>query len=190
MASGDRDVEQREELKMASFPSRILGASLLRSATYEEIEADRDADGQAFGVVLLAAVGAGIGSFENAGGIGMLTFTLATVGGWYIWAYSAFLIGTRLLPSSETVADQNELLRVIGFSAAPGILRIFMLIEDLALPIFVISNVWMLIAMVIAVRQALDYSSTTRAVAVCVIGFPIYALALVGSILTLGPWPV
>jgi len=175
---------------MASFPNRILGASLLRSATYEEIEADRDADGQAFAVVMLAAAGAGIGSIENAGGLGLLTFALATVGGWYIWAYSAFLIGTRLLPSKETVADQNELLRVIGFSAAPGILRVFMLIEDIALPVFVLCNVWMLVAMVIAVRQALDYTSTLRAVTVCAIGFPIYALALVGSILTLGPWPV
>ena len=175
---------------MASFPKRILGASLLNAATYEEVEADERADGQAFGVVLLAALGAGIGSIDNAGGLGLLTFTLATVGGWYIWAYSAFLIGTRLLPSSETVANQNELLRAIGFSAAPGALRIFMLFEDVALPVFVVCNLWMLVAMIVAVRQALDYATTLRAVAVCAIGFPIYALALVGSILALGPWPV
>lgn len=175
---------------MASFPKRILGASLLNSATYEEVENDRQADGQAFGVVMLAAIGAGIGSIENAGGLGLLTFTLATVGGWYIWAYSAFLIGTRLLPSSETVADQGELLRAIGFSAAPGILRVFMLFEDIALPVFILCNLWMLVAMVVAVRQALDYTSTLRALAVCGIGFPVYALSLVGSILTLGPWPV
>ena len=109
---------------MAGFPERVLRAALLDAETYEEVEADTKADGQAFAVVMLAALAAGIGSIENAGGLGLLTYTLATVGGWYIWAYSAYLIGTRLLPGSETKADQGELLRTIGFSAAPGMLRV------------------------------------------------------------------
>jgi hypothetical protein len=34
-----------------------------------------------------------------------------------------------------------------------------------------IIGIWMLVAMVIAVRQALDYKSTLRAVGVCLIGW-------------------
>ena len=116
--------------------------------------------------------------------------TLVAVAGWYVWAYVTYFIGTRFLPTSSTVADHGEQLRTIGFSSARGILRIFMLIPALSLPVLLLCTLWMLIAMVVAVRQALDYTSTWCAIAVCAIGFPIYAIALVASILVLGPWPV
>jgi hypothetical protein len=107
-----------------------------------------------------------------------------------VWAYVTYFIGTRFLPTHETVADHGELLRTIGFSSAPGVLRILALIPPLAGVVFVVSTLWMMIAMVVAVRQALDYRSTSRAVAVCAIGFPIYAVLLAASLLVLGAWPV
>jgi hypothetical protein len=62
-------------------------------------------------------------------------------------------------------------LRTIGFSSAPGLIRIFGIIPGLA-GVFLIGALgWMLIAAVIAVRQALDYTSTLRAIGVCVIGW-------------------
>ena len=91
---------------------------------------------------------------------------------------------------TETVADHGELLRTIGFSSAPGLLRVLGVFEPIAGPVFAICALWMLVAMVVAVRQALDYSSTWRALAVCAIGFPVYALGLLASILFLGPWPI
>src|SRR5262249_40708587 len=81
-------------------------------------------------------------------------------------------------------------LRTIGFSSAPGILRMLALFDPLAGPIFLLCTLWMLAGMVVAVRQALDYSSTLRALAVCAIGFPIYAAILVVTLLLLGPWPL
>jgi hypothetical protein len=110
--------------------------------------------------------------------------------GWWVWAYTTYLIGTKLLPTEHTEADPGQLRRTIGFSAAPGILRFVMIVPVMAFPAFVVATLWELIAMVVAVRQALDYQSTLRAVAVCLIGFPLYALALVTSVLFLGPWPV
>ncbi len=175
---------------MSSFQRRVIRASLLDAKIYEEVEADSGAGAQALAVVVLSAVAAGIGSIANSGLAGIFWHTLVAVIGWYVWAYVTYWIGTRLLPSSETVADHGELLRTIGFSSAPGILRIFMLVPLLASPVLVLSSLWMLVAMVVAVRQALDYSGTWRAVAVCSIGFPIYAAALLLSILMLGPWPV
>ena len=174
---------------MKRFFERILGAALLNPDSYEDVEADTTANGQAFAVVVLSAIATGIGSLENSGVSGILWHTLAAIMLWYIWAYVTFFIGTRFLPTSDTVADHGELLRTIGFSSAPGMLRLFMLIPVLALPVFVMTTIWMLVSMVVAVRQALDYTSTVRAAAVCAIGFPVYAIGLVIQIIWLGAWP-
>jgi hypothetical protein len=168
----------------------MLRAALLDAELYEEVEADRGATGQACSVVVLSAVAAGIGGIEHHGVLAILGYTFAALAGWWIWAYVAYLIGTRLLPGPQTQADPGELLRTIGFSSAPGVLRILALISPIASAVFLACTVWMLIAMVVAVRQALDYSGTLRAVAVCAIGFPIYAATLALSMLLLGPWPV
>jgi hypothetical protein len=175
---------------MARFAARMLRAALLDRATYEEVEADRGATGQALAVVVLSSLGAGIGSLENSGPAGILWSTAAALLGWYVWAWVTWWIGTRWLPGPQTVADRGELLRTIGFSSAPGALRVFGLVSPLAGPVFLIASLWMLVAMVVAVRQALDYEGTARALAVCAIGFPVYALFLSVSLLLLGPWPL
>lgn len=175
---------------MTRFFRRMAGAAYFHVDTYEEVEADRTANFQALLVVVLAALAMGIGSVANSGPVGIFWHAVVAVVGWYLWAYLTYLIGTKLLPSEETVADHGELLRTLGFSASPGILRIAMLIPAIALPVFVVCTLWMLATMVVAVRQALDYTSTARAIAVCAIGFPLYAILLILSILVLGPWPV
>jgi hypothetical protein len=175
---------------MARILPRMLRASLLDADLYEEVEADRGATGQALVVVLISAVAAGIGSFDNSGLPGIFWSSVAALVGWYVWAYVTYFIGTRFLPTHETVADHGELLRTIGFSSAPGVLRILALIPAIAGVVFVVSTLWMMVAMVVAVRQALDYQGTGRAIAVCAIGFPIYAVFLAASLLVLGAWPV
>lgn len=175
---------------MSSFTARLIGTSTLRAAAYEEVEADTSATRQAFFVVLLSALATGIGALGNSGWAGILWQVAVALVGWWVWAWVTCRIGTRLLPTPETVSDQGELLRVVGFSSAPGITRLLMLAPPLALPVLVISTLWMLVAMVVGVRQALDYESTLRAVAVCAIGFPIYLILLLASIVALGPWPV
>jgi hypothetical protein len=169
---------------------RMLRAALLDADLYEEVEADRGATGQAFLVVLISAVAAGIGSLDNSGLPGILWSSVAALAGWYVWAYVTYFIGTRLLPTQDTVADHGELLRTIGFSSAPGVLRVLALIPPIAGVVFLVSTLWMMVAMVVAVRQALDYRGTGRAIAVCAIGFPIYAVLLAASLLVLGAWPV
>lgn len=173
-----------------SFVQRSVGAALLDAHVYEEVEADRGANAQAAALVALAAVAAGIGSAGNHGMGGILWYTFAALLAWYVWAGIAYLIGTRLLPGPHTQADHGELLRTIGFSSAPGLLRVLGLFSPIAGLVFFVSTLWMLIAMVVAVRQALDYTSTGRAIAVCAIGFPVYALVLLLFLVLLGPWPV
>lgn len=173
---------------MASFAERMIGAARLDAATYEEVEADSTATGQAMLVVILSSVAAGIGSAGTMGGRGLIVGTLGALVGWVIWAGLTFIIGTKLLPEPQTEADMGQLLRTIGFASSPGVLRLLGFIPVIGRLIWVVVGFWMLAAFVVATRQALDYRSTGRAVAVCAIGFLVYMVVMlvVASMLGLG----
>ena len=156
---------------MASFIDRMIRAAKLDAALYEEVEADKGAMGQAMSVVILSSVAAGIGTIRITGINGLILGTIVALLGWFIWAFLTYYIGTRLLPEPQTKTDYGELLRTIGFSSSPGVLRVLAIIPMLGNILNIIIGIWMLVAMVIAVRQALDYNSTWRAVGVCFIGW-------------------
>lgn len=163
---------------MSIFQDRMIRAAKLDVNLYEEVEADKSAMGQAMGVVLLSSVAAGIASFSITGISGVVIGTISALISWYVWAFITYLIGTKLLPEPQTSADHGELLRTIGFSSSPGVLRILGIIPGLYGLVSIVASVWMLVAMIIAVRQALDYNSTLRAVGVCLIGWLIQAIFL------------
>ena len=171
---------------MTSFLERMLRAAKLDVNLYEEVEADTGAMRQAMGVVVLSSVAAGIGGIDTGGLGGLLMGTIAALIGWYIWAFLTYYIGTKFLPEPQTRADLGELLRTIGFSSSPGLIRILGIIPGLGGVVFLVASIWMLVAMVIAVRQALDYESTLRAVGVCVIGWIIQTLIFVLLFFILG----
>jgi len=164
---------------VTNFKNRIIRAAKLDIHLYEEVEADTGAMGQAIGIVVLSSIAAGVGSITRGGLGGILTGTILALIGWYVWAYLTYFIGTRFLPEPQTKADHGELLRTIGFSSSPGLIRVLGIIPGLGAVVFLVASIWMLLAMVIAVRQALDYKSTLRAVGVCVIGWIIQSLILV-----------
>jgi hypothetical protein len=164
---------------MTNFKDRIILAAKLNATLYEEVEADKGAMRQAMGVVVLSSIAAGVGSIGAGGFGGILIGIIASLGGWYIWAYLTYFIGTKILPEPQTKADLGELLRTIGFSSSPGLIRVFGIIPGLSGVVFSVASIWMLVAMVIAVRQALDYKSTLRTVGVCAIGWIIQSLILV-----------
>ena len=165
---------------MGNFISRIIRAAKLDAHLYEEVEADKNAMRQAMLVVVLSGVAAGLGSISKGGLPGILLGTVAALVGWYVWAFLIYLIGTKLLPEPNTRSDIGELLRTIGFSSSPGLIRVLGVIPGLEGGVFfVVATVWMLVAMVIAVRQALDYTGTMRAIAVCVIGWIVQILIIV-----------
>ena len=97
-----------------------------------------------------------------------------------------YWIGTRILPEPTTQADLGQLLRSIGFASAPGVIRVLGILPGLGALVALIAAVWMLVAMVIAVRQALDYTGTARAVGVCLIGWVVQAVVIVGLMLLFG----
>ena len=163
---------------MQNYIDRIIRASKLDVNLYEEVEADKKAMGQAMGVVVLSSIAAGIGSIGKIGVEGIILGTITALMAWFVWAYMTYFIGAKILPEPQTETDVGELLRTIGFSSSPGLIRILAIIPGIAGIVFVIASIWMLVAMVIAVRQALDYQSTLRAVAVCIIGWVIQAIIL------------
>ena len=164
---------------MNKLMERMLRAAKLDVKLYEEVEADQTAMKQAMGVVVLSSLAAGIGTALRGGFGGLLLGLMAALVSWYIWAFLTYIIGTKLLPEASTKADLGQLLRTIGFSTSPGLIRVFAIIPFLSGIVFLVSGVWMLVAMIIAVRQALDYTTTWRAVAVCIVGWVIQAVILV-----------
>ena len=174
---------------MNIFMDRIIRAAKFDVNLYEEVEADKDTMRQAMGVVVLSSLAAGVGSIGNLGLGGILLGTLAALGGWYIWAWLTYFIGTKFLAEPQTEADLGQLLRTTGFSSSPGLIRVLAIIPGLGTVVFSVASVWMLVTMVIAVRQALDYTSTFRAVGVCVIGWIIQTVILVLLFSLLGGSP-
>jgi hypothetical protein len=159
--------------------SRMIRAAKLDAQLYEEVEADKTALGQALGVVVLSSLAAGIGTIGLVGGYGAIPAgVIFAIIGWFLWALLTYWIGARLFPEPQTDADLGQLLRTTGFSSSPGLIRALGILPGLTGFVFVIAGIWMLVSMVIAVRQALDYESTWRAIGVCLIGWVIQALIL------------
>lgn len=166
---------------------RAVGAAMLDRGMYEGIEADARATRQALTIVLLSSLAAGFG----AGGLsGPRPAVLAAFSGlalltWAAWAVLILQIGGRWLPGPRTRVDLGQLLRTTGFAAAPGLLQAAAAVTTVALPIFALAWIWMFAAMVVAVRQALDYASLGRAVAVCGLALLVTAVLAVGFALLL-----
>jgi hypothetical protein len=163
---------------MATLVERAVGAAKLDAGIYEEIEHDPSALGQAMTVVVVSALAAGIGAAH--GGVGAILIGVVTsLIGWVIWATLTWLVGTKVMPEPTTKADLGELLRTIGFSAAPGVLCVLGFIPVLGALIALFALGWQLAAMVVAVRAALDYSGNGRAIAVCLTGFLAYLVIVI-----------
>jgi len=168
------------------FVNRIIRACKLDVSLYEEVEADKNATFQAALVVILSSLAAGVGAL-SLGASNFLMAPILSLISWYVWAYLIYFIGAKLFPEPNTKADHGELLRTIGFSSAPGLIRVFGFTPDLFTITVFIGGIWMLIAMVIAVRQALDYQSTWRTIGVVIIGFLVQAIVLIFLLRIFGP---
>ena len=163
---------------------RMIGAALFNRQTYEEIEADQGALGQAVAVVLLVTlcgvIGGVIGGLmQGSAGLGIL---FGLIGGlvfgivrWALWVTVMYVVGGKMLRTSDTETSWSELGRVMGFAYTPGVLSVFSFIPGIGGLFPVIAFCWTLAAVTVAVRQALDFESTGRAIGVVllsgVIGF-------------------
>ena len=170
---------------MRSFFNRMIRAAQLDEKLYEEVEADKGSLGQAMMVVILSSLAAGIGTFGDSLER-MVIGTVTALFGWFVWSGLIYLIGAKLLPEPQTEADYGQLLRTVGFSSTPGLIRILGLLPWVGGGVvFLGASIWMMAAMVVAAKQALDYRSMLRAVGVCAIGWIIQISILIGVFIML-----
>ena len=159
------------------FLTRVFRAIKIDIDLYEEVERDKKATVQAGIVVVLSSLAAGVGALQ----MGASNFLLAPVMSllsWYVWAYVIYFVGVKLFGGPKTKSDHGELLRPIGFSSAPGLIRVFGVTPDLMIVTFIGSAFWMLACMVVAVKSALDYESLSKALGVVVIAWLFQAFFL------------
>jgi hypothetical protein len=154
---------------MATFFRRLMGVLMLEASAYEEIEAHPGASLQSVLVVLAVTAAGGIAGMGLGviGVPGFVTGAVIALGGWLVWVSLITTLGTTTFAEPQTKSNARELLRTLGFAAAPGIFFVFAAMRSAAPLVFAIVSVWMIAAAVMAVRQALDFSSLKRAIAVC-----------------------
>ena len=159
------------------FINRVFRAIKIDIDLYEEVEKDKNATVQAGIVVVLSSLAAGVGALQ----MGVSNFFLApamSLLSWYVWAYIIYFVGVKLFGSPNTRSSHGELLRTIGFSSAPGLIRIFGVTPDLMTVTFIGSAFWMLACMVVAVKSALDYDSMWKALGVVIVAWIFQAFFL------------
>jgi hypothetical protein len=167
---------------MSTLIGRLLGSATLNPRSYEDVESDSNANLQALAVVVLSSLAAAVGTGIRDWG-STLALLVVALGGWVIWVLLTLLIGSQLLPLGETRVNFGQLLRTTGFSSAPGILRVLGLVPVVGWVLFLAVTVWMLFSFVVAVRQALDFPTTGRALAVCLLGWIIHGIVFFGFVI-------
>jgi len=162
---------------MSLFLNRLFRAAKLDAALYDEVIADTKTMFQAMMAVFIYCAAFAYGVFGR-GGVAAINFGLiTTLIGWYIWAFSTYFVGTRLLPEAETKVERKAVLRAMGFASSPGLICLMGLIPNLVGATLLIALVWMFVANVVAIKQAMNYQSIYRAVGVCMIGWIIGAIS-------------
>jgi len=161
--------------------SRMIRAMKLQSALYEEVEADKSANMQAALVIIIVSVAAAIGAGLAGGSADILAAIWSLVAallGWLLWALVVYIIGAKIMKGKETQATWGEVARTIGFANSAGIFRILAFIPVLGWIISVVVWIWILIAGIIGIRAALDFS-TVRAVITVLIGWLVFLAVMV-----------
>jgi len=162
---------------MSLFLNRIFRSVKIDPEVFNEVQKDKNATISAALVVILSSSAAGIGATS----LGASNFILAPIFSlisWFVWAYIVYFVGVKLFPETKTKTTQFALLRAIGFSSAPGIIRIFGFNEDLMTVTFIGSAFWMLACMVVAVKETLYYKSLWKAFGVVIISWLVQAFLL------------
>lgn len=161
---------------MASLQDRVIGAMRLQPSTFEEVEHDAAATSQAAMVVAAVAVAGVLASIRHITIPAALITVVVQLIGWVIGSFVVLLVGTKLFPGKNTEADLGQMLRTMGFAQSAGLFNVLGIIPFLGVLIQFAVAIWILVAMVIAVRQALDYDDTIKAVIVCVVAWLIMVM--------------
>ena len=169
--------------------NRMIGAARLSVDTFEAVEHDRSATIQALVVVIVVAAISGIGSFLIGKEVTLLDAVIfgavRGVVAWAIWALVTWIVGATILKTPDTEADWGQLARVTGFAQTPGLLNILIFIPWVGWAIGLAAFLWQFVAMLVGIRQALDYTSTWRAFFVILISFIVVLMVVMPVVILL-----
>ena len=163
------------------FLNRIYRSVKIDPDVFDEVQKDKNATVSAGIVVVLSSLAAGVGASH----LGSVNFYLApalSLATWFVWAYIVYFVGVKLFPDLKTKTTQQALLRSIGFSSAPGMIRIFGFNEDLMTVTFIGSAFWMVACMVVAVKQTLNYKSLWKSLGVVIVAWFVQAFVLISIV--------
>lgn len=147
---------------------RMRRAAALDPSLYDEVEADPGATVQALIVVIIVAIAGGIGLTVFGGHAGgVLSGVVGALVGWIVWSFVTFWVGTRIFDGTST---PGKMLRTIGFAQTPRIFDLLAFIPILGGLIRLVVYFWLLVAGIIAIRQALEFG-TGRAIGTALIGW-------------------
>lgn len=154
---------------MKLFFIRAFRAARLDATVFDEVMENAKLMIQAIIVVFIYGAAVAYGTFGRAGIAGVNSAIFITLVGWYIWAFSTYIAGVRLFPETGTTADRKAFMRAMGFASSPGWLRFLALVPEMGGVVFVVVSVWMVVAAVVAVKKAFNYTSTQRAAAITIV---------------------
>jgi hypothetical protein len=142
---------------------RLIGALRLQAATYEEVEADQKATGEAAFVVVATSLVSGAVNGVLTGASSGFFGALGSFLGWAFYAWIAYIVGVKLFPGPQTKSNWGEIARTLGYANAARFLIIFELVPGLQAITRTVAGLWVLVATIVALRSALDVS-TGRAI--------------------------
>jgi len=141
-----------------SITDRMLGALRLETATYEEVEADEKATGEAAFIVVATSLLSGAVNGVLTGASSGFFGALGSFLGWVFYAWVAYIVGVKLFPGPATKSSWGEVARTLGYANMPRFLIIFELVPGLAAITRTVVGLWVLAATIVALRSALDIS--------------------------------
>jgi Yip1 domain len=147
----------------ASIFDRMLGALRLSEDTYEEIEHDEKATGEAAFIVVATSLVSGAVNGVLGGVDDGFFGALGSFIGWAFYAWIAYIVGVKLFPGPHTRSSWGEIARTLGYANTARFLIVFELVPGFAALTRTVVGLWVLVATIVALRASLDIS-TGRAI--------------------------
>jgi hypothetical protein len=147
---------------------RMQRAIVLDQPFFEQVVADASLQGQSVWAVAIYAMATAFGTFSMIGGAAVNIGLITTILAWYIWAFSVFYFGTRLLGPMTDGADRKTIMRVIAFASAPGVIRLLGILPKTTMIILAASSIWILIAAVMGLKKVFTQTTTVKITMICV----------------------
>ena len=103
---------------------------------------------------------------------------------WFIWAILIYVLGVKIFPDKQTKVSFKKVLTVVGFAHAPGLLRFFAVTPELMIPIIFITQFWIFAALIISIRQILNFKSNLKSFGIIFLSFLIIVFMSISFVMS------